>query len=103
MQVSLFLWVCHLLMLGGLLCLALSQPAHSAQQWWFVRLKALGLNSAGQRSTAGVSAILLSAVGMATLEGLGMGLVLWVLSGSFNALLVAWGLSCRGTSAPQRD
>lgn len=103
MLVTMCLWVCYLLLILGLLCIALSQPAHCAHPQWSVRIQSLGLKESRQRRTAGALALLMSAMGMVSLEGLGMGLALWVMSSSFNALVVAWVLSHRGRSTPQRD
>lgn len=103
MQLNLWLWGSQLVWLVGLLCIALSQPAHSAHPQWSVRLNSVGLSNALRRRIAGVLLALGSAAGMASLEGLGMGLVLWVMAGSFHALVVTWVLSRQGSSTTKRN
>lgn len=85
--------VAFALLFTGLLCLALSQHTHFRHPLWAGRLNRIGLKSTGARRAAGIVALLASAGLMATTEGWGFGLVLWVMAAATVATLLAWTLA----------
>lgn len=90
MSLNLLLCLAFLILFLGLLCTALSQDAHFVHRRLAPCLNTLGLHTVGKRRAAGIAALVFSAVIMATTEGPGFGLVLWLMTTAVQAVAVAW-------------
>lgn len=93
MQLTLLLALVFLLLFFGLLLIALSQQAHFRHRRWAGRCNAIGLRSVGARRTAGLLALLLSAITLSFMQGIAFGLVVWVMATAALAVVLAWTLA----------
>ena len=81
------------LLFSGLLLIALSQQAHFRHRRWAGRCNAIGLRSVGAGRTAGLLALLLSAITLSFMQGIAFGLVVWVMATAALAVVLAWVLA----------
>ncbi|WP_394672752.1 hypothetical protein [Limnobacter sp.] len=93
MQLTLQLALALPLLFFGLLSIALSQQAHFRHRRWAGRCNAIGLRTIMLRRIAGVLALLISAILMVLVQGIGFGLVLWVMAAAALAVLSTWVLA----------
>lgn len=77
----------------GLLCIAVAQQRHFRHRRWAGRLNRIGLQHASSRRVTGALALLASAGQMVVTDGLGFGLVLWIMTAAPLAVVVAWVLA----------
>lgn len=73
----------------GLLCLAMTQPAHAHHGRWARRLDRVWLNSRPRRLWAACLACVGSAALLVVQDGWAFGLVTWVMALALGALCVA--------------
>ncbi|QJR28960.1 DUF3325 family protein [Limnobacter profundi] len=93
MRLTLQVALAFSLLFSGLLLIALSQQAHFRHRRWAGRCNAIGLRSVGARRTAGLLALLLSAITLSFMQGIAFGLVVWVMATAALAVVLAWVLA----------
>lgn len=93
MQLTLQLVLAVLTLFSGLLFIALSQQAHFHNRRWAKCCNAIGLRTVTARRMVGVATLLLSAAILVVAEGIGFGLVLWVMATGALAAMLAWVLA----------
>jgi hypothetical protein len=93
MQLTIQLVLAFLTIFGGLLFIALSQQAHFCNRRWAARCNAIGLRTVAARRMAGIFSLLLGAATLVMSEGIGFGLVLWVMATGALAAVLAWVLA----------